>query len=99
MEIKDTLEGTALTVEVSGSVNTQTAPELEKDIEKHADGVTAIIIDLAKVEYISSSGLRVLLSTQKRMDAVGGKLTVRGATPEIREIFDMTGFTSILNLE
>ena len=87
-----------LTIALAGRLDTATAPELEKELKASLDGVTALTIDMAELEYISSAGLRVLLSTQKIMNKQGEmKVTHVGET--IMEIFEVTGFTDILTIE
>jgi len=87
-----------LTVALAGRLDTTTAPELEKELKASLDGVTALTIDMAELEYISSAGLRVLLSTQKIMNKQGEmKVTHVGET--IMEIFEVTGFSDILTVE
>ncbi len=87
-----------LIVELDGRLDTTTAPELEATLKTALKGVTALEMDLSKLEYISSAGLRVLLSTQKVMNRQGS-MTVRNVKPEIMDIFDVTGFVDILNIE
>ena len=91
-------EGTKLTVNLDGRIDTLTAPQLETELTPLLDGVTELVLDLAQVAYISSAGLRVLLSTHKKMLAVGGTLTIANAVPAVREVFDITGFSDILTL-
>ena len=87
-----------LTIALAGRLDTATAPELEKELKASLDGVTALTIDMAELEYISSAGLRVLLSTQKIMNKQGEmKVTHVGET--IMEIFEVTGFSDILTVE
>ena len=87
-----------LIVELDGRLDTTTAPELEATLKMALNGVTTLEMDLGKLEYISSAGLRVLLSTQKVMNRQGS-MTVRNVKPEIMDIFDVTGFVDILNIE
>ncbi len=84
---------------LSGRLDTTTAPELEKVIATQTDGVTELEIDMEKLEYISSAGLRVLLATNKQMNAAGGNLTVSHVCDDVMEVFDMTGFTHLLNIK
>lgn len=90
---------TALKLTLCGRLDTTTAPELEKVITAQTDGVTELEIDMEKLEYISSAGLRVLLGAKKRMDAASGTLTVSHVCDEIMEVFEMTGFSDILNIK
>ena len=94
---KNTKE-TELTVALTGRLDTVTAPELEKELKASLDGVTALTIDMAALEYISSAGLRVLLSAQKTMNKQG-EMKVVHVGETIMEIFEVTGFSDILSIE
>ena len=98
MNINKLPEGEKLTVSISGRLDTSTAPELENELKASYDGVKELVLDLSTLEYISSAGLRVLLSAQKTMSKQGS-MTVKGANPDIMEIFEVTGFSDILNIE
>ncbi len=98
MNILKQQEGTALTFGLEGRLDTVTAPRLEDELRASLDGVTELILDLKDLDYISSAGLRVLLSAQKVMNRQGS-MTVRHVKPEIMEIFDVTGFVDILRIE
>ena len=98
MKIDKTQKGTELTVALEGRLDTVTAPELEASLGELA-GLTKLIIDMAKLVYVSSAGLRVLLAAQKKMDRNGGSMTLRNANEEIKEIFEVTGFDEILTIE
>ena len=98
MTINKTQNGNELTVALEGRLDTMTAPELETEFKTSLGGVTALILDFAKLEYISSAGLRVLLSAQKVMNAQG-EMKIRNVNETIREIFDVTGFSDILTVE
>ena len=91
------MEGNTLTVLIEGRLDTLTAQDLEKELDNF-DGVENLIIDLEKLEYISSSGLRVLLSCQKKMN-YQGSMVIRNASDEIKNIFDITGFTNYFTIE
>ena len=98
MTINKTQEGSKLTVALEGRLDTTTAPELEADLKESLNGVTELIMDLEKLDYISSAGLRVLLWAQKTMNQKGSmKLTNVNET--VMEIFDVTGFVDILTIE
>ena len=98
LTIEKNLNAPALTVALIGRLDTTTAPELEKELKASLDGVTELTFDLAALEYISSAGLRVLLSAQKTMNRQGTmKLTHVNET--IMEIFEVTGFSDILTVE
>lgn len=98
MKISKALNGSALTVSVEGRLDTTTAPELEAVIKNELAGVTDLSFDFAKLDYISSAGLRVLLSAQKTM-AKQGKMKITGANEIVMEIFNVTGFADILTIE
>ena len=98
MQLTHTKEGNRLTVNVSGRVDTTTAPELEKYITDNTDGVTELILDLKEMSYTSSAGLRVLLKAQKLMNKQGS-MKVTGVQNDVLEVFDMTGFSDILTIE
>lgn len=86
------------TLTLSGRVDTVTAAELEAAIFTDANGIAAVILDMAALEYMSSAGLRVLLAAQKRF-AAGGGVTVRRPNETVAEVLDMTGFSDILTVE
>ena len=98
MNIEKKLEGTTLAIALEGRLDTTTSPDLEEALAASLDGVTALVFDFTKLDYLSSAGLRVLLSAQKVMNKQGS-MTVRNAKPEILEIFEVTGFSDILNIE
>ena len=98
MNIIKKLEGTTLTVELEGRLDTVTSPQLETDLRASIDGVKELVFDIANLAYVSSAGLRVLLAAQKVMNRQG-KMIIRNASPEIMDIFDVTGFVDILNIE
>ena len=87
-----------LVLEITGRVDTITAPALEKTINENLEGVKTLILDLKSLEYISSAGLRVLLSAQKKMKQVG-VMKVVNVCELVMEVFEMTGFADILNIE
>ena len=86
------------TLPITGRLDTSTAPKLEAELKTSYDGVTELVFDLANLEYISSAGLRVLLSAQKTMNKQGS-MKVTNVCEEIMEIFEITGFTDILTIE
>ena len=96
MEINTKAEGAKLTIEVSGRVDTVTAPELEAGL-KFGDA-TSVVLDLANVPYMSSAGLRILLTAHKTMLGRGGDLQIANVQSSVKEVLDITGFSSILNL-
>ena len=98
LNINKNLENTTLTVELSGRLDTTTAPRLEGELKDALPGVGTLVLDLEKLEYISSAGLRVLLSAQKIMNKQG-EMKLIHVNDTIHEIFDVTGFSDILTIE
>ena len=95
--VKDKNEG-KLNVALEGSLDTTTAPQLEEHLKGALEGVTELVMDFEKLDYISSAGLRVLLATQKVMNRQGS-MTIRHVSDVIHEIFEVTGFVDILSIE
>lgn len=98
MIITKSMNGTNLTVALEGRLDTTTAPELENELKASLGGITTLTLDLAKLDYISSAGLRVLLSAHKTMMKQGG-MKVVNANEMVMEVFDVTGFADILDIE
>ena len=98
MTIQKTLNGTALNVAVEGRLDTTTAPQLEKELKDSLSGATELTLDFAGLEYISSAGLRVLLTAHKTMSAKGG-MKVKNVNEIVQEVLDVTGFSDILTIE
>ena len=98
MTITKTQNGSALTIALEGRLDTMTAPELEAELKKSLDGTESLILDFSKLDYISSAGLRVLLSAHKAMVSKGG-MKITNVNEMVREVFDVTGFSDILNIE
>lgn len=98
LNIQKKANGSELTVALTGRLDTSTASELENELKESLDGITALVIDMAALEYISSAGLRVLLSTQKTMNRQG-EMRVIHVDEAIMEIFEVTGFSDILTIE
>ncbi len=98
MTINKKQEGTELEVALVGRLDTSTAPELEAELKHSINGVTALTMDFAGLEYISSAGLRVLLAAQKVMNKQG-KMVVRHVNETIMDVFEVTGFIDILTIE
>ncbi len=97
MQIKKNIEGSVESIALEGRLDTVTAPLLESEIHGKLDGITELQLDFAKLAYISSAGLRVLLSAQKIMNKQG-KMVIKNVCAEIKEIFEMTGFSDILTV-
>ena len=98
MEIVKTRKDVTMTIAIEGRLDSQTAPQLEAEIVGKLDGVAHLIFDLSKLEFISSSGLRTFLLTQRIMDTQGS-MTIRNLPSEFREYFDETGFSRIMRIE
>jgi len=98
MTIEKTVNGTELTMTLSGRLDTTTAPQLETELKESIDGVEHLALDFAALEYLSSAGLRVLLSAQKIMNKQGS-MVVRNVNETIAEIFEVTGFCDVLTIE
>ena len=98
MTIEKKINGEAVTLIVSGRLDTQTAPELEKELDNILSGLKELTFDMTNLEYVSSAGLRVILKAQKAMNTQGSmKLT--GVNDSIMEVFDITGYLDILTIE
>ena len=98
MKINKKQEGSKLVIALEGRLDTTTAPELEKELKASLDGVTDLTLDLTNLDYISSAGLRVLLSAHKTM-MKQGQMKVTNASEIVREVFEVTGFCDILTIE
>lgn len=98
MQINKTKTDSNLTLALAGRLDTNTAPALETELNENLDGVTDLVLDFADLEYISSAGLRVILSAQKEMNT-RGKMTVKNVCADIMDVFDITGFSDILTFE
>ena len=96
IEIKKNSEETI--IEVVGRLDTITAPSLDKTINEDIGDATNLVLDVKGMEYISSAGLRVILSAQKKMQKIGS-MKVTNVCPEVMDIFEMTGFADILVIE
>ena len=97
LNIKKTKEDNALIVALEGRLDTTTAPQFEAELKESLSGVSDLTIDMSRLEYISSAGLRVLLSAQKIMNKQGD-MKITGVNDVIMEIFEVTGFSDILNI-
>ena len=98
MTIEKVLNGESAKIVVGGRLDTQTAPELEKEVDVITANLKELVFDMAGLEYVSSAGLRVILKAQKIMNTKGSmKLT--NVNDSIMEVFDITGFLDILTIE
>lgn len=98
MNIKMKKEGTSLTIELEGRLDTTTAPRLEAELRSNIDGVDSLTLDFAALEYVSSAGLRVLLSAQKVMNRQGS-MVIKNVNEDVMDVFEVTGFVDILTIE
>lgn len=98
MEIIKTQNGTDLTIAIEGRLDTMTAPQLEAEVKGSIDGITNLTLDFAKLEYVSSAGLRVILAAQKIMNAQGN-MKILNVSDDVMEVFEITGFADILTIE
>ena len=98
MQINKIKNNADLTLTLTGRLDTNTAPGLETELKENLDGVTNLVLDFAGLEYISSAGLRVILSAQKEMNA-RGKMVIKNVCADIMDVFDITGFSDILTIE
>jgi len=96
MKIDKKLENGCLTLKVEGRLDTNTSPELEGELK--FDDVNEVVFDFSSLEYISSAGLRVLMSTQKAMMACGGKMSIASPNEMVKSVFDITGMSSIFTI-
>lgn len=96
MKIDKVLDNGQLTITVTGRLDTTTAPQLEDEIPK--SGITSVVFDFSPLEYISSAGLRILLTTQKQMSACGGTMKITGTNAMVKGVFDMTGCSDIFDI-
>jgi len=98
MTINKTQDGKNLTIALEGRLDTMTAPELEAELNSSLENAETLTIDMAKLDYISSAGLRVLLSAHKAMSSKGG-MKVKNVNEIVREVLEVTGFADILTIE
>jgi anti-sigma B factor antagonist len=98
MDINKKLDGSQLKIELSGRLDTNTSPKLEEELKKDLKNIKSLTFDFNELMYISSSGLRVILSTQKTMNKQG-EMVIENVNDLIMEVFDATGFTDILTIK
>ena len=98
MNIIKKAEGSKLTLSIEGRLDTMTAPELEQVVKAELGGVETLVFDMKAMEYIPSAGLRVLLTAQKTMNKQGS-MYLTGCGEDIMEIFEVTGFSDILQFK
>lgn len=96
MAVQKITKGTEVTLKVDGWLDTQASPELEKAVSELESNVESLVLDLEKLEYISSAGLRQIVAAHKKMS---GKLTLRNVQPDIMSVLSMAGFDKRLHIE
>ena len=100
MEIRKMQEGKGLIMEIDGRLDTNAAPKLLEEInESLKEGVESLVLDMKNCDYVASSGLRVILNAQKKMNALHGTMVVKNVINDVMEVFEMTGFADILTFE
>jgi len=98
MEITKEQNGNELTLKIVGRLETASAPLLDAEIRSLAADVTALVLDFGELEYVSSAGLRVILTAQKTMNARKAQMKLVGVNPTVRRVFDITGFSPVLTI-
>jgi anti-sigma B factor antagonist len=98
LNIQKEINGSDAVVKLEGRLDTTTAPQLENDLKSFMESVTSLVFDFENLEYISSAGLRVLLTAQKFMSKQGSMKLIH-VKDDVNEIFDVTGFSDILTIE
>lgn len=100
MEVIKTQNGTELTMKLIGRLDTNASPAVKDEMDTALDeGVESFILDLEECDYVASSGLRAILSAQKKMNALQGTMVVKNVISDVMEVFEMTGFSDILTFE
>ena len=99
MTIKEAKNGENIELNIDGRLDTTTAPQLQYEIDKVTDETNKLVLDFKDLIYVSSAGLRVLLSAHKTMLKKGGSLVITNVSEDILEIFEVTGFSDILTIE
>ena len=98
LNINQNTEGAKMVLALEGRLDTTTAPQLEAVVKNQLSGIEDLTFDIKDLEYVSSAGLRVLLSAQKIMNKQGDML-IKNVSEDVMEVFEVTGFSSILNIE
>jgi len=98
MNAKMTNEGNALIARIEGRLDSQSSPELERIINSSLDGITSLTLDFSDLLYVSSAGLRIVLSCKKKMNAVQGEMIILNPNELVMDVFDATGFADILDI-
>lgn len=100
MEMTVNKNETELTMKLSGRLDTNAAPSMTAKLDELlADGVSRFVLDMGDCDYVASSGLRAIISAQKKMNSLQGTMIVKNVIGDVMEVFDMTGFADILTFE
>lgn len=99
MTVTKKIEGNTLTAVVEGRINTLTAPDLEAAVREDLENILHVVFDFSGVEYISSSGIRVLIFTSRALAAKSGNMVLRGVRQEVMEIFEVAGLDGAFTFE
>ena len=99
MEIKTSIDGNKATIEVTGKLTVQTAPDLSAAVDELPGNVCDLDLDLAKTDYIASAGLRVLVAADKLVVKRGGRMRLLNPVDEVMEVFEMTGLSEVFAIE
>lgn len=99
MTITKKVEDGKMTLALEDRLDTTTAPQLENELKVSLYEINELTLDLEKLEYLSSAGLRVLLAAQKQMEKQGGEMVVKNANETIMEVFEVTGFVDIITIK
>ena len=99
MTIKKTVDGSTLVLALEGRLDTTTAPQLENELKVSLYDTKALTLDMEKLEYLSSAGLRVLLAAQKQMQKQQGNMVIVNVNEIIMEVFEVTGFVDIITIK
>ena len=98
LNVSSSMDGAEYTFELEGRLDTNTSPEFESKVNEVVGDAEKLILDFSKLDYISSAGLRVLLGTAQAMDGKGD-MVVCNLTQSVREVFELTGFSRLFNIE
>ncbi len=98
LSIRSNLSGNTLNIALEGNIDIKTSSDLETEINSKIDQVTEINFDFAKLEFLTSAGLRVLLAAQQEMEDKGGTMTLKNVNDEIMDVFNLTGFVDVLTI-
>ena len=99
MDINVTIMDTTILVKLSGRLDSSSAPQLEREINPQLVGITSLTLDCTELLYISSSGLRVVLSLKKKMNSANGILVIQNPNEMVMDVFEATGFVEILDVQ